>query len=50
MRTLPEPAFARTAVHPDMGLMKVDDFLQMYAWHGRHHTAHITELRKRMGW
>jgi hypothetical protein len=22
----------------------------LYAWHGRHHTAHITSLRKRMGW
>jgi len=24
--------------------------LQLYAWHGRHHTAHITELKKREGW
>ena len=22
----------------------------LYAWHGRHHVAHITELRKRMSW
>jgi len=22
----------------------------LYAWHGRHHTAHVLELRKRMGW
>jgi uncharacterized damage-inducible protein DinB len=50
MRTLPESAFARTATHPDFGSMTVDDFLQLYAWHGRHHTAHITGLRKRMGW
>jgi hypothetical protein len=50
MRTLPESAFARTARHPDFGSMSVDDFLQLYAWHGRHHTAHITGLRKRMGW
>jgi len=50
LRSLDEAAFARTAKHPDMGPMRVDDFLQLYAWHGRHHTAHITELRKRMGW
>ena len=24
--------------------------LGMYAWHGTHHTAHITSLRERMGW
>ena len=24
--------------------------LGMYAWHGKHHVAHITELRKRNGW
>ena len=24
--------------------------LAIYSWHGRHHVAHITELRKRMGW
>lgn len=50
LKSLDEPAFARTAVHPDHGSMRLDDFLQLYAWHGRHHTAHITGLRKRMGW
>ena len=24
--------------------------LGSYAWHGRHHTAHITELRQQKGW
>jgi hypothetical protein len=24
--------------------------LGMYAWHGKHHAAHITALRERMGW
>jgi hypothetical protein len=24
--------------------------LALYTWHGKHHTAHITELRKRMNW
>ena len=42
--------FARTLVHPESGKMNLDRLLQLYAWHGRHHVAHITELRKRMGW
>ena len=25
-------------------------YLALYAWHGRHHVAHITSLRERMGW
>jgi uncharacterized damage-inducible protein DinB len=50
LRTLDAPAFARPTRHPDLGSMSVDDYLTMYAWHGRHHTAHITELAKRMGW
>jgi hypothetical protein len=36
--------------HPEHGLMTLDDNLQMYAWHGRHHVAHITSLRERNGW
>jgi len=42
--------FARPLLHPDSGAMTVDRLLQLYAWHGRHHVAHITELRKREGW
>jgi hypothetical protein len=30
--------------------MRVDDLLAFYAWHGRHHVAHITGLREREGW
>jgi hypothetical protein len=30
--------------------MSLDQALALYAWHGRHHTAHITSLRERMGW
>jgi uncharacterized damage-inducible protein DinB len=38
--------FARTAQHPAWGTMTVDFLLQLYAWHGRHHLAHI-ELARR---
>ena len=37
----PDDAFARKLNHPDNGHMTLDHVLQMYAWHGRHHLAHI---------
>jgi uncharacterized damage-inducible protein DinB len=42
--------YARTLNHPESGIRTLDGMLAMYAWHGRHHTAHITSLRERMGW
>lgn len=42
--------FARTFRHPDHGVRTLDWMLFLYAWHGKHHTAHITELRKQKGW
>ena len=36
--------------HPERGPMTLTDNLQIYAWHGRHHVAHITALRERNGW
>jgi hypothetical protein len=31
-------------------LTSLDRQLALYAWHGRHHVAHITTLAERMGW
>ena len=42
--------FQRTIHHPESGTMTLDTVLQLYAWHGKHHAAHITGLKKRMGW
>lgn len=42
--------FARTLVHSERGEITLDSMVALYSWHGRHHTAHITELKKRMGW
>jgi uncharacterized damage-inducible protein DinB len=50
LRALPESAFARTSVHSERGKMTLDDFTALYAWHGTHHIAHITQLRRRKGW
>ena len=37
--------------HPEMGKdVSLETALAMYAWHGRHHVAHITTLRKNQGW
>jgi uncharacterized damage-inducible protein DinB len=40
----------KTLRHPDLGVMTLDKMLALYAWHGKHHVAHITALRNRMGW
>ena len=50
LRAVPPESFARPMQHPENGSMTMDDLLTMYAWHGRHHTAHVTALRDRMGW
>lgn len=50
LRSLTPPDFRRVLNHPELGRMTIDDIVQLYAWHGRHHVAHITSLRERMGW
>jgi len=50
LRSVKTEEFARTFRHPDHGVRTLDWMLLLYAWHGRHHTAHITELRKLKGW
>lgn len=46
-----EPAeFSRAFRHPEIGLITLAQNVCLYAWHGRHHTAHVTSLRERMGW
>src|SRR5438445_10878318 len=49
-RSLTADQFGRVLVHPDHGPLTVDWLLFQYAWHGRHHIAHITELRKQKSW
>jgi len=50
LRAMTPEQFARTIKHPEMGPSSLDTMLALYAWHGRHHTAHVTSLRERMGW
>lgn len=50
MRALDEAAFQRQFRHPEHGAVTIDWLVAMYAWHGRHHTGHITTLRAARSW
>jgi hypothetical protein len=50
LRSLTSDDWKRTFLHPALGPMALEKALAMYSWHGQHHVAHITELRKRMSW
>lgn len=50
MKSLAPNDFNRTFRHPEIGVVSLAKNACLYAWHGRHHTAHITSLRDRMGW
>jgi hypothetical protein len=48
--SMSEADFARGMVHPERGRSDLAHTLAIYAWHSRHHVAHITKLRERKGW
>ena len=50
LRNLSETDWKRTFLHPDLGTVTLEKSLALYAWHGRHHVAHVAKLRERMGW
>ena len=50
LRSLDDTQWKRTFRHPELGLISLEKNAALYAWHGRHHVAHITSLRERMGW
>jgi uncharacterized damage-inducible protein DinB len=50
LRSLTTAQCARSFRHPELGLITLDQNIALYAWHGRHHVAHITRLREREGW
>ena len=50
LRQTPADSFARTVNHPENGPMTVDSLVALYAWHGKHHAAHVAALRNRMQW
>lgn len=50
LHSLKPEDWKKTFRHPELGLVSLERNLASYAWHGKHHVAHITELRKRMAW
>lgn len=51
LRELKPADYDRQFRHPEHGrIFKLSETLALYAWHGRHHVAHITSLRNQKGW
>lgn len=50
LKSLSDDQFDRTFQHPVSGNITLRKTLALYAWHSNHHLAHITELKKKMGW
>jgi uncharacterized damage-inducible protein DinB len=50
LQSLKPEEWKRTFRHPELGVVSLEKNLALYSWHGRHHVAHVTELRKKMGW
>ena len=50
LRELTDQEWKRNFVHPELGPMSLEKNLVLYSWHGRHHVAHVTSLREKMGW
>jgi DinB superfamily len=50
LRSFGDAEFRRRIMHPEWGEINVDWLLAQYAWHSRHHVAHINKLREREGW
>ena len=51
MKSLNEEDLEKTFIHPDHNSeFKIKEIIGTYAWHGNHHLAHITELKKKKGW
>ena len=49
LQGLSEEQWKRTFVHPENGLMAVELATAMYAWHGKHHLAHVRQVRPDAG-
>ncbi len=50
LRSLKPEDWKRTFRHPELGPMTLEKNLALYSWHGKHHVAHVTELRRQRGW
>ncbi len=50
LRSLATAELVRAYRHPELGVVRLEQNLALYAWHGAHHVAQIRSLRERMNW
>ncbi|MEO6333409.1 MAG: YfiT family bacillithiol transferase [Pyrinomonadaceae bacterium] len=50
LESMTDEDFQREFVHPETGNWTLENVLALYAWHSRHHTAHVTSTREQCGW
>ena len=50
LNSMSDADYQKKFIHPETGEWQLEGVLALYAWHGQHHTAHITRLRERNGW
>jgi len=50
LRSFTAADWKKTFRHPEVGVLTLDKTVALYAWHGKHHVAHITALRTSKGW
>ena len=50
LRSLKPDDWKKNFRHPELGTVSLEKNLALYSWHSKHHTAHITELKKAKGW
>jgi len=50
LQSMDSSQFDRGFKHAERGPMTLAVATMLYAWHARHHVAHITTLRAQKGW
>jgi hypothetical protein len=50
LQGLEDAQWKRTYNHAERGTSTIEQATVLYAWHSRHHLAHITHLRTAQGW
>jgi hypothetical protein len=50
LRSLSDEDVKRKLRHSDYGVVSIDEYIARWAWHAKHHVAHIRSLRERMNW
>jgi hypothetical protein len=46
LRSLSDEDVKKQFTHPELGLVSIDKYIALYAWHGKHHVAHIMSVKK----